>query len=287
MHRRLLGRRFRKRKLLVLSSRKPTKPDWRTVIAVSEYEADYFRSYENKTTVVAGHAIRPRRTENVFASRKDLLYLSVRARGRLAECRFVGVVYGAVLASNQTAEPETRLVVVGDNTAPTLNGINDKCIVFRGRQPASSLSTTPVVFSLRRHASLLEFPTKSTRRLPMDFRQSSPHCWQVSSTVSRQRITGRRKRRTVCRAMFASLSKPRVVGQTSRRRPSCRRQGAQKRHSVRQLFRRSSRQRKPRKLGAPLKYLASRNSRICSRPDRTLTHPSFNPRRWRRLSASP
>ena len=104
------------------------------VIAVSEHEADYFRTHENKTTVVAGHAIRPRLTENAFASRKDLLFV-----GALREddspnvdslMWFIEQCWPAI----RTAEPEIRLVVVGDNTAPSLNEISDTRIVFKGRQ---------------------------------------------------------------------------------------------------------------------------------------------------------
>lgn len=104
------------------------------VIAVSEHEADYFRAHENKTTVVAGHAIRPRLTENAFASRKDLLFV-----GALREddspnvdslMWFIEQCWPAI----RTAEPEIRLVVVGDNTAPSLNEINDTRIVFKDRQ---------------------------------------------------------------------------------------------------------------------------------------------------------
>ncbi len=104
------------------------------VIAVSEYEADYFRSYENKTTVVAGHAIRPRRTENVFASRKDLLFVGALREDDSPNVDSLVWFMEQCWPAIRTAEPETRLVVVGDNTAPALNGINDKCIVFRGRQ---------------------------------------------------------------------------------------------------------------------------------------------------------
>ncbi len=104
------------------------------VIAVSEHEADYFRAHENKTTVVAGHAIRPRLTENAFALRKDLLFV-----GALREddspnvdslMWFIEQCWPAI----RTAEPEIRLVVVGDNTAPSLNEISDTRIVFKGRQ---------------------------------------------------------------------------------------------------------------------------------------------------------
>ena len=139
------------------------------VIAVSEYEADYFRSYENKTTVVAGHAIRPRRTENGFASRKDLLFVGALREDDSPNVDSLVWFMEQCWPAIRTAEPETRLVVVGDNTAPALNGINDKCIVFRGRQASIELFMTPAGFSLHRHASLpafLQSPQAAANGLP-------------------------------------------------------------------------------------------------------------------------
>ena len=135
MHRRLLGETVSEAEAISAIKQEAHKARLAdAVIAVSEYEADYFRSYENKTTVVAGHAIRPRRTENVFASRKDLLFVGALREDDSPNVDSLVWFMEQCWPAIRTAEPETRLVVVGDNTAPALNGINDKRIVFRGRQ---------------------------------------------------------------------------------------------------------------------------------------------------------
>ena len=291
MHRRLMGETVSEAEAISAIKQEVHKARLAdAVIAVSEHEADYFRSYENKTTVVAGHAIRPRRTENVFASRKDLLFVGALREDDSPNVDSLVWFMEQCWPAIRTAEPETKLVVVGDNTAPALNGINDKRIVFRGRQASIESFYDTCRFSLRRHASLLEFPTKSTRRLPMDFRQSSPHCWQVSSTGLTTANYWLQKAENSLPSNVCVFIEALSCGPNFKKAAFVPPAGiAQKRHSVRQFFRRSNRQRNPRKLErATQKYLASRNSRICSRPDRTLTHPSScNPRRWRRLSASP
>ena len=104
------------------------------VVAVSEHEADYFRAYENKNTVVAGHAIRPRHTSNAFASRKDLLFVGALREDDSPNVDSLVWFIGQCWPEIRTAEPDIRLVVVGDNTASSLNEINDKRIVFKGRQ---------------------------------------------------------------------------------------------------------------------------------------------------------
>ena len=135
MHRRLMGEAVSEEETISAIKQEVHKAKLAdAVIAVSEHEAGYFRSYENKTTVVAGHAIRPRLSENVFASRKDLLFV-----GALREddspnvdslVWFIEQCWPAI----RTAEPKIRLVVVGDNTAPALNEINNQSIFFKGRQ---------------------------------------------------------------------------------------------------------------------------------------------------------
>ena len=135
MHRRLLGETVSEAEAISAIKQEVHKARLAdAVIAVSENEADYFRSYDNKTTVVAGHAIRPRRTGNVFASRKDLLFVGALREDDSPNVDSLMWFMKQCWPLIRTAEPETRLVVVGDNTAPALNEIDDKRIVFRGRQ---------------------------------------------------------------------------------------------------------------------------------------------------------
>ena len=103
------------------------------VIAVSEHEAEYFRSYENKTTVVAGHAIRPRISENLFAARKDLLFVGALREDDSPNVDSLVWFVQQCWPKIKSAEPTIQLLVVGDNSAPSLNKITDESVIFKGQ----------------------------------------------------------------------------------------------------------------------------------------------------------
>ena len=104
------------------------------VIAVSEHEADYFKSYENKTTVVAGHAIRPRVAGNTFDARQDLLFVGALREDDSPNVDSLFWFIKQCWPKIKNVEPAMRLIVVGDNSAPALNKVIDGSIVFKGRQ---------------------------------------------------------------------------------------------------------------------------------------------------------
>ena len=166
-----MGRRYRRRKPPVRSSKRSTKPDWRT---------PSLRCLNMKQTISECTKTRLRWWPDMLSApgrkmpflRKNLLFV-----GALREddspnvdslVWFIEQCWPAI----RTAEPEIKLVVVGDNTAPSLNEINDKRIIFKGRRASIESFMTPAGFSLHRHASLPAFPTKSTRQRLMDCRQS-------------------------------------------------------------------------------------------------------------------
>jgi GT2 family glycosyltransferase/glycosyltransferase involved in cell wall biosynthesis len=104
------------------------------VIAVSEAEADSFRRIGNKQTVVAGHAISARRGDKGFEARRDMLFVGALREDESPNVDsllwFIENSLPAIVAS----EPDAKLIVVGENTAPALESIKQDHVVFMGRQ---------------------------------------------------------------------------------------------------------------------------------------------------------
>ena len=104
------------------------------VIAVSEAEAESFRRIGDKKTVVAGHAITARRGDKGFEARRDMLFVGALREDESPNVDsllwFIENSLPAIIA----AEPDARLIVVGDNTAAALASINQDSVVFMGRQ---------------------------------------------------------------------------------------------------------------------------------------------------------
>lgn len=104
------------------------------VIAVSEAEAESFRRIGDKQTVVAGHAISAGRGDKGFDARRDMLFVGALREDESPNVDsllwFIENSLPAIIA----AEPDARLIVVGDNTAATLESINQDSVVFMGRQ---------------------------------------------------------------------------------------------------------------------------------------------------------
>ena len=104
------------------------------VIAVSEAEAESFRRIGDKKTVVAGHAITARRGDKGFEARRDMLFVGALREDESPNVDsllwFIENSLPAIIA----AEPDVRLIIVGDNTAAALKSINQDSVVFMGRQ---------------------------------------------------------------------------------------------------------------------------------------------------------
>ena len=104
------------------------------VIAVSEAEADCFRTMGSKQTVVAGHAIAARKGVKDFAERRDLLFVGALREDESPNVDSLLWFVEQCLPTLVAAEAEARLIVVGDNTAPALQSIQQDNVVFMGRQ---------------------------------------------------------------------------------------------------------------------------------------------------------
>ena len=104
------------------------------VIAVSEAEAESFRRIGDKKTIVAGHAITVRRGAKGFEARRDMLFVGALREDESPNVDsllwFIENSLPAIIA----AEPDAKLIVVGDNTAAALASINQDSVIFMGRQ---------------------------------------------------------------------------------------------------------------------------------------------------------
>ena len=103
------------------------------VVAVSNNEAEIFKSHGYRNTTVLGHTLASKPGANTFAQREGLLFV-----GALRDEGSPNVDYLLWFLINvfpllEQALPNIKIHIVGDNSAPSLAVINKANINFTGR----------------------------------------------------------------------------------------------------------------------------------------------------------
>ncbi|MDA0687180.1 MAG: glycosyltransferase [Proteobacteria bacterium] len=103
------------------------------VLAVSEQESELYRQQGIDNTAVLGHTMAVRASASSFAQRHGLLFVgALRDEGSPNVDSLLWFLVNCLPRIEQ-ALPDTRLYVVGDNTAPSLATVVKDNVVFTGR----------------------------------------------------------------------------------------------------------------------------------------------------------
>jgi glycosyltransferase involved in cell wall biosynthesis len=104
-----------------------------SIICVSEKEAELYKTHGHSNTLVLGHSININPTPMEFGQRKDLLFVGALRDENSPNVDslhwFVKEVFPLIVEK----VPAIRLLVVGDNLAPSLSNLQDRNIEFLGR----------------------------------------------------------------------------------------------------------------------------------------------------------
>ncbi|MCB1671702.1 MAG: glycosyltransferase [Pseudomonadales bacterium] len=103
------------------------------IVAVSRQEAEIYAGHGFSNTVVLGHSLPPRPTENTFEQRRDLLFVGALRDDDSPNVDSLHWFVSSVWPQLRRADPALKLHVVGDNEAPSLQQLDVEGIEFHGR----------------------------------------------------------------------------------------------------------------------------------------------------------
>lgn len=103
------------------------------VVAVSRQEAEIYHQHDLTNTIVLGHMLPLLPTEKPFSKRKDLLFVgALRDEGSPNVDSLLWFLINCLPIIEQQI-PGIRLIVIGDNTVPSLSTVTRDNVIFTGR----------------------------------------------------------------------------------------------------------------------------------------------------------